>query len=45
MAAYPIMYTLQGYARKTSVDYGHKLVSTMALYPQFTEKTRFVDPE
>jgi len=43
MAAYPIMYTIQGYARKATVDYGHELVSTMALYPQFTEKTRFVE--
>ena len=40
MAAYPVMYTNQGYARKTYVDYGHQLLSTMALYPQFTEKTR-----
>jgi peptide/nickel transport system substrate-binding protein len=40
MAAYPVMYTNQGYVRKTYVDYGHRLLSTMALYPQFTEKTR-----
>ena len=40
MAAYPVMYTNQGYARKTYVDYGHRLLSTMALYPQFTEKTQ-----
>ena len=39
MAAYPIMYTKQCYARRSRVDYGHPLVSTMALYPQFTEKT------
>ena len=39
MAAYPIMYTNQGYARRTTVNYGHPLISTMALYPQFTEKT------
>lgn len=39
MVAYPIMYSFQCYARKANVDYGHKLVSTMALYPQFTEKT------
>ncbi len=39
MAAFPIMFTKQCYARNTSVDYGHPLVSTMALYPQFTEKT------
>ena len=42
MAAYPVMYTIQGYARKRYVDYGHPLESTMALYPQFTEKTRLV---
>lgn len=40
MAAYPVMYTNQGYARRVNVDYGHELKSTMALYPQFTEKTR-----
>ena len=41
MVAYPIMYSIQCYARRANVDYGHPLVSTMALYPQFTEKTRF----
>ena len=40
MAAYPIMYTNQCYARRVDVDYGHILTSTMALYPQFTEQTR-----
>jgi peptide/nickel transport system substrate-binding protein len=40
MVAYPIMYTIQCYARRAYVDYGHPLVSTMALYPQFSEKTR-----
>ncbi len=39
MAAYPVMFTKQLYVRKKYVDYGHPLVSTMALYPQFTEKT------
>ncbi|MBU1344918.1 MAG: hypothetical protein KKE44_14685 [Proteobacteria bacterium] len=39
MAAYPFMYTKQLFIRKNYVDYGHSLVSTMALYPQFTEKT------
>lgn len=39
MAAFPIMYTKQMYVRKKYVTYGHPLVSTMALYPQFTEKT------
>jgi peptide/nickel transport system substrate-binding protein len=43
MAAYPVMLTIQGYARKTRVDYGHRLLSTMALYPQFTEKTRLIN--
>ena len=42
MAAYPIMFTRQVYARRSSVDYGHPLVSTMALYPQFTENTRIM---
>jgi len=42
MVAYPLMYTNQGYARKRYVDYGHPLLSTMALYPQFTEKTGLV---
>jgi peptide/nickel transport system substrate-binding protein len=40
MAAYPIMYTKQCYARQANVDYGHPLTATMALYPQFTELTR-----
>jgi peptide/nickel transport system substrate-binding protein len=39
MVAFPIMFTRQCYARKIDVDYGHSLVSTMALYPQFTENT------
>ena len=39
MAAYPVMFIKQLYVRKKYVDYGHPLVSTMALYPQFTEKT------
>ncbi len=40
VAAYPIMYTKQCYARRDVVDYGHPLVNTMALYPQFSEETR-----
>lgn len=40
VAAFPIMYTKQCYARRSTVDYGHPLISTMALYPQFTERTR-----
>jgi peptide/nickel transport system substrate-binding protein len=39
MAAYPLMFTKQMFIRHPYVDYGHSLVSTMALYPQFTEKT------
>ena len=44
MAAYPVMFSKTGYLRRSYVKYGHKLVSTMALYPQFTEKTR-LDPK
>jgi peptide/nickel transport system substrate-binding protein len=40
MVAYPIMYTKQCYVRRVGVDYGHPLIATMALYPQFTERTR-----
>ena len=42
MVAFPIMYTKQCYARRNAVAYGHPLVSTMALYPQFTEQTRLI---
>lgn len=42
VAAYPIMYTKQCYARRDYVDYGHPLAATMALYPQFTERTRLL---
>ena len=44
MVAYPVMFVQQSYVRGAYVDYGHKLISTMALYPQFTEKTKFVTP-
>ncbi len=40
MVAFPVMYTTQLFVRNLSVDYGHSLVSSMALYPQITEKTR-----
>ncbi len=40
MVALPIMFGKNCYARKSRVDYGHSLVSTMSLYPQFTEKTQ-----
>jgi peptide/nickel transport system substrate-binding protein len=42
MAAYPIQYQNQVYARSTAVDYGHELVSVLALYPGITEKTRLL---
>ena len=38
--AYPLHYVNLVYARRTNVDYGHALKAAMALYPQFTEKTR-----
>jgi len=40
MAALPLMYVSQCYARRQRVDYGHPLAATMALYPQFTERTQ-----
>jgi peptide/nickel transport system substrate-binding protein len=40
MVAYPVLYQNQVYARSTAVDYGHDLVSVLALYPGVTEKTR-----
>lgn len=39
MAAFPIMFINQVYARSKKVDYGHELKSSLALYPQITEKT------
>jgi len=39
VAAYPLYLTKQCYARQSNLDFGHKLVSTMALYPIITEKT------
>jgi len=41
MIVYPLHYRQRVYARKPYVDYGHPLVASMALYPQFTEKTHF----
>ena len=38
-AAYPLYMQNLVYARKPSVDYGHELVSSLALYPQITEQT------
>ena len=37
--AYPILFVNQVYARREAVDYGHELVSSLALYPQITEET------
>jgi peptide/nickel transport system substrate-binding protein len=42
MVAYPIQYQNQVYARSAAVDYGHDLVSVLALYPGITEKTRLL---
>jgi peptide/nickel transport system substrate-binding protein len=39
MVSYPLHYQQQVYARSASVDYGHELVSVLALYPGITEKT------
>jgi len=41
--AYPLHYVNLVYARRKNVDYGHPLQAAMALYPQFTEKTRLTD--
>jgi len=40
MAAYPVSYANQVYARSTRVDYGHPLKSVLALYPGIDETTR-----
>ena len=40
MVVYPIQYQNQVYARSTAVDYGHVLVSVLALYPGIDETTR-----
>lgn len=40
MVAYPVMYSKQIVARNPKIDYGHELITTMALYPQFDERTR-----
>jgi peptide/nickel transport system substrate-binding protein len=38
-AAYPLHFQNQVYARAKGVDYGHELVSSLALYPQIDETT------
>ena len=40
---YPIIAANQTYVRRSWVDYGHELKSSLALYPQITEKTRILD--
>lgn len=40
-AVYPLISTKQCHARGADLDYGHPLIATMALYPQFTEQTHF----
>lgn len=42
MVAYPAQYQNQVYARSANVDYGHELISSLALYPGITEKTRLL---
>lgn len=39
MAAMPLHFQNQVYARSKGVDYGHELISSLALYPQITELT------
>ena len=40
MAAFPLHYQNLVHLRKKYVDYGHPLKSSLALYPQITERTR-----
>jgi len=39
MVSYPLHFQQQVYARSDGVDYGHELVSVLALYPGITENT------
>ncbi|MFT4038634.1 MAG: ABC transporter substrate-binding protein [Thermomicrobiales bacterium] len=41
--AMPLHYQNQVYARSPKVDYGHELVSSLALYPQITELTTITE--
>jgi len=41
--AYPVMYAIMSTPRRDYVDYGHSLKTSMALYPQFTEKTKLLN--
>ena len=43
VAVYPLNDRKFVWARRNSVDYGHELVSTAALYPQITEQTTIAD--
>ena len=40
MAAYPVSYANQVYARASGLDYGHALKSVLALYPGIDETTQ-----
>ncbi len=42
MVAYPVIYAIMSTPRRDYVNYGHPVISSMALYPQFTEKTKLV---
>ncbi len=39
---YSLVSANQSYARRSWVDYGHELKSSLALYPQITEKTQIL---
>ncbi|MCF8106246.1 MAG: hypothetical protein K9K64_12250 [Desulfohalobiaceae bacterium] len=41
--AYPLFFVKQFFFRRPSLDYGHPLSASMALYPQVTEKTCFIE--
>jgi peptide/nickel transport system substrate-binding protein len=43
LAAFPLHYQNQVYARSQNVDYGHELISSLALYPQITELTTITE--
>lgn len=42
MVTYPLQYQNQVTARHTYVDYGHEVISSLALYAQITEDTRII---
>jgi peptide/nickel transport system substrate-binding protein len=42
MIAFPLHYINLVYAHRAGVDFGYKLSSTVALYPQITEETKIV---